>query len=200
MTGLKPIPARLVADPGARRPLRHAPHRSAGGSDELHHAELGQPMHAFDGSECRAGRGGGGEAGREVHDARRHAERTMPEGTLMIQTNRKRRHRRCRGRARRRRSPKRRNLLLESANFDAATIRRGDDDGASDGGQCPIRKVARSGKHGHRHRPIPQAGDPVAAERRAGEHVERLLSAAEAAVKAIRIDCDFAAKFIGKDN
>ena len=87
-------------------------------------AELGQPMHAFDGSRIDRIEVALAKAGEKFRTLD-GLDRTMPEGALMIQCNRRSvALAGIMGGADTEITPKTNDLLLESANFDAATIRR----------------------------------------------------------------------------
>jgi phenylalanyl-tRNA synthetase beta chain len=86
--------------------------------------ELGQPMHAFDGAKLRNIQVATAAAG-EKFTTLDGVTRTMPAGALMIQCDRKNvAIAGIMGGAATEVSPTTESLLLESANFDAATVRR----------------------------------------------------------------------------
>lgn len=160
--------------------------------------ELGQPMHAFDGAmipDVQVGLAKRGETFKTLDGM----DRTMPDGTLMIQTGRKSvAIAGIMGGAETEVGPETKSVLLESANFDAPTIRRA------------------ATKMGHRTEAsarFEKSLDPentIIGIARFHRLAKRSLPNVELAStlsdcypqpkqpKPIRIDCDFAAKFIGK--
>ncbi|MCB9851641.1 MAG: phenylalanine--tRNA ligase subunit beta [Phycisphaerales bacterium] len=160
--------------------------------------ELGQPMHAFDGAmmpDVQVGNAKPGEEFRTLDGM----TRTMPDGTLMIQTGRKSvAIAGVMGGAETEVGPTTQSVLLESANFDAPTVRRA------------------ATKMGHRTEAsarFEKSLDPentvigiarfhkLAKESLPGVELASTLSdcyPSPKQPKAIRIDCEFAAKFIGK--
>ena len=160
--------------------------------------ELGQPMHAFDGAmipDVQVGLAKSGEKFKTLDGM----DRSMPDGTLMIQTGRKSvAIAGVMGGAETEVGPETQSVLLESANFDAPTIRRA------------------ATKMGHRTEAsarFEKSLDPentvigiarfhkLATASLPNVELASTLSdcyPAPKQPKAIRIDCDFAAKFIGK--
>lgn len=197
MTGLKPIPSPIemqvrVALCGMR------PIDLLVDLTNYIMLELGQPMHAFDGAmipDVQVGIAKPGEKFRTLDGM----DRTMPDGTLMIQTGRRSiAIAGIMGGAETEVDPETKSVLLESANFDAPTIRRA------------------ATKMGHRTEAsarFEKSLDPentivgiarfhkLATQSLPNVELASTLSdcyPAPKKPKPIRIDCEFAAKFIGK--
>jgi phenylalanyl-tRNA synthetase beta chain len=160
--------------------------------------ELGQPMHAFDGAtipNIQVALAATGERFTTLDNM----TRTMPPGTLMIQCNRKSvAIAGVMGGAATEVSEKTDTVLLESANFDAATIRRA---------------ATAMGLRTEASARFEKSLDPantvlgiarfcrLAKEKLPGFQLAGTLSdcyPSPKEVRSIKLDCDFAARFIGK--
>ncbi len=198
MTGLKPQPAPLEM----QIRLAHCGMRPIDLLVDLTNyimLELGQPMHAYDGAKVPNFQIAVAEAGTNFTTLD-DIERTLPEGTLMIQTNRKNIGMAgIMGGADTEVSVKTDSILLESANFDAPTVRRA---------------ATAMGHRTEASSRFEKSLDPentvtgiarfhyLAKKSLPGVQLESTLSDAYPRPnepKPIRLDVPFAQKFIGKD-
>lgn len=161
--------------------------------------ELGQPMHAFDGASIPNIQVATAAEG-ETFTTLDNVKRTMPPNTLMIQSNRKSvAIAGVMGGAATEVTEKTDTVLLESANFEAATIRRA---------------ATAMGHRTEASTRFEKSLDPentvlgiarfhkLAQDELPGLELAGTLSDCYPAPKAIRpieLDCDYVARFIGKD-
>jgi phenylalanyl-tRNA synthetase beta chain len=161
--------------------------------------ELGQPMHAFDGAKLRNIQVATAKPG-EKFTTLDGVTRTMPPGTLMIQCDRKSvAIAGIMGGAATEVGPATDTVLLESANFDAATIRRA---ATAMGHRTEASaRFEKSLDPAHTVLGIARFHKLAAAEL-PGLQLAGTLSdcyPAPKKIESIELDCDYAARMIGKD-
>jgi len=161
--------------------------------------EIGQPMHAFDGgrlTRIEVATAAPGEKFRTLDGI----ERVMPAGTLMIQSNRKSvAIAGIMGGAETEVSPATTTVLLESANFDAATVRR-----AAAGMSLRTEASARFEKSLDPNNTVLGIARFVQLAREQFPNLGFASKLSDAyprplAPKPIEVDAGYAARFIGKD-